>query len=652
MNKPYISSSIKIRAYPPPPPPSKKSNAGRNIAIAIILIAILLVPVVLLYSGVINLNFGANPTPSPHASISPSYSSSPSPTGVSPTATPTVSDRVTITKGQTTQVTTQTIGSTGGAIQVDSAGPMKGLKIDVPQAASNEAIQFQVTYADVTNINGLPQGASVKSKLITVSTSGSSDWNKYKIFDKQIEVTFPYDSSAVSDESKLIRFYWYDESTGALDAAGFFSEDKSAKTITFLTSAFSSFIAIEIDMLIADLDNTDYSVDTGFRPATEGWFIPNYGSYLESGGNCLGMTSYAKWYYSYGKEQAGVGLYQNYRQGNLTEWRDDATAIQLATRCQSGNSGIWGSLTTEERDWAKSNAREVALSWIHGMLVTGEPQLVGLKTRYNNGTWASGGHAVLTYEYSLGAFEIYDPNFPGSTIGDSMREIPFTYSSGFSQTYVSGLTRSDSLVFNIFYHAGSKMSATPDAYQGLYDSAEKDFSDNSIFPTVTLTDITTTPTGTTPVDTDGDGIRDTPESTAIISGTITGGQQAISSTLIFVSNQKYITSVTDGAFSQEVPLYNGENDLVILATDKNTFTNWAGYLRDSIKCNASISSLTVTLTWDQGNSDVDLHVLEPDPSGRHIFYNNKGASYDNSPYLDLDNTHGYGPEHYYATEGM
>ena len=90
-------------------------------------------------------------------------------------------------------------------------------------------------------------------------------------------------------------------------------------------------------------------------------------------------------------------------------------------------------------------------------------------------------------------------------------QYPSLTQDGFNETYVSGTTRADSLVFNIFYHAGSKLAATPDDYQGLYDSAQNKFQGSSIFPTVTLTDETTTPTGTTPTDTDSDGMRDTTE---------------------------------------------------------------------------------------------------------------------------------------------
>jgi hypothetical protein len=99
----------------------------------------------------------------------------------------------------------------------------------------------------------------------------------------------------------------------------------------------------------------------------------------------------------------------------------------------------------------------------------------------------------MTYGYMDGSFQIYDPNFPGSSPGDPMREIPFTYTSGFNQTYISGTTRADSLAFNIFFHAGSKLAATPDDYKGLNDSAQNKFQDDSVFPTVTLIDESTTP---------------------------------------------------------------------------------------------------------------------------------------------------------------
>jgi uncharacterized protein YfaP (DUF2135 family) len=645
----------------PPPPPSKRGF--RLYAIILVLVALLLIPAVLIYSGILPGMFNSsNPTPSPFVTSSPTPFASPSSSSVtnSPTATPQVTvspfvnlpNTVSFNTGSKVSVASSSVGASGGTIAVtDSSSPLYGLKIVVPETATTEPVQFDVSYSTVSSVSGLEDQASVASKLIAISTSGSDSWNLFKVFDKPVEVTFPYDANAANNDNAPVRFYWYDGQTGKLDATGFLSEDKTAHTITFLSASFSDFVAIKLDLNFSELLGVNYSVDTGFRPSSDGWFIPNYGSYLTPGGMCLGMVSYAKWYFSYMKGGNGIGLYDKYIEGTPTEWRDDNTAIQLAARAHLGTSGIWSALTTQEYNWATSNAREVAISWLHGMIVTDEPQLIGLKARSNNGTYLDYAHAVMTYGYSNGMFEIYDPNFPGSSSGDRMREIPFTYTNGFNETYVSGKTRADNLVFNIFYHAGSKMAATPSAYTGLYLSAEKKFTGDSEFPTVTLTDTSTVPAGTTPVDSDGDGIRDTPQNTAVISGTITGGQSAINSTLVFVSNHKYTVRVENGAFSQEVPLYNGDNDIIVLATDQNTLTNWAGFLQDTIRSNTTVASLTITLTWGQDNSDVDLHVLEPGNSGRHIYYNNPGY-FGANPYLDLDNTHGYGPEHYYATESM
>ena len=648
MLKNNLTQKIQLNLNLPPPPPPLSSTKSRKklfSIIAIVLMVIIIVPISFVFSGALNDN-SPNPNPTMTPTIAPTTLPNTSP---SVTTTPTTNNDITVTSGSKTQAVSQSIGSNGGTIQVtDTSSPLYGLKIVVPAAATSENIQFTVSYADITNINGLPQGASPASKLITIDASGSAVFNKYEMFDKPIEVTLPYDSTASNDDTAPVRFYWYDSQNNKLDATGFLSEDKNAHTITFLTASFSDFIAVEVDILLSQLSGeASYSVDTGFRPATNGWFIPNYGSIQTPGGMCLGMVSYAKWYFTY--HNADTGLHAKYIEGVASEWRDDNTAIQLAARAHLATSGIWSSLTQEERNWAVANAREVGLSWLSGMIVTGEPQLIGLKARDNSGTWLNYAHAVLTYGYSNGCFQIYDPNFPGSTMGDRMRTIPFDYNTGFNETYISGATRADRLVFNIFYHAGSKLSSTPDDYSGLYDSALNKFQGTSTFPTVTLTDTTTTPAGTTPTDTNSDGIRDTTQATTTISGTITGGQTPINSTLIFVANHKYTAEVVDGVFSKEVPIIAGDNDIVILATDENTFSNWAGFLRDTIKCTASPASLTATLTWDQGESDVDLHVLEPGAEGRHIYYSNKGYS-ETNPYLDIDNTIGYGPEHYYAIE--
>ena len=136
--------------------------------------------------------------------------------------------------------------------------------------------------------------------MIQIVTSGSSSWNHFKLFDSLVKVTLPYDQSLVTNE-KAVRFYHYDDVNHTLESAGYDGQSTANNTITFEASTFSKFVAIEVVMSYFENLNSSLSVDTGFRPATDGWYIPNYGSYLENGGVCLGMTSYAKWYYRPGE---------------------------------------------------------------------------------------------------------------------------------------------------------------------------------------------------------------------------------------------------------------------------------------------------------------------------------------------------------------
>lgn len=558
-----------------------------------------------------------------------------------------------LTTGTFTTDTTSQVGPSGGNVAVtNSANPLNGFSLQIPSGASKESVSYTVKHADVTDVEGLPTGTKVVSKMIQIEARGSQEWNQFKVLDTPALVTMPYDQSKVTNE-EAVRFYRYDAPTQSLSATGYIGMDKAANTITFAISTFSNFTAVEIIMDYFEGNNASMGYDTGFKPKSDGFFIPNQGSYQTAGGNCLGMAAYAKWYHRWQKPASGINLYDKYREGDNSEWRDDATAIQLATRASI--TATW-KLNLPEMTMINSASREAGLSLIHGMVVSGEPQVVGLYTQYVNGSWNQGSHAILAYKYSNGAFDTYDPNDPGTAPGTAKKLIPFTYSGGFTQIYQSGLNAATPLQFNWFYHAGDKVFTPDAAFRGLYESAEKKFQGDSTFPTVKLTDEDSTPSGTTPVDTDSDDVRDTTENKVTISGTITGGLQPVTSTLIFVANQKFETPVdANGAFSQIVPLYTGVNDIIILATKTNTVSNWAGFLRDKVECTASVASLTITMSWGQGDSDVDLHVLEPTldgTAGRHIYYNNKGSSYDSSPYLDFDNTNGYGPEHYYATEGM
>ena len=57
---------------------------------------------------------------------------------------------------------------------------------------------------------------------------------------------------------------------------------------------------------------------------------------------------------------------------------------------------------------------------------------------------------------------------------------------------------------------------------------------------------------------------------------------------------------------------------------------------------AKQSKLTVLMSWDSDNTDLDLHIISPD--GEHTYYGDRTAK--NGGALDVDVTTGYGPEIY------
>lgn len=58
---------------------------------------------------------------------------------------------------------------------------------------------------------------------------------------------------------------------------------------------------------------------------------------------------------------------------------------------------------------------------------------------------------------------------------------------------------------------------------------------------------------------------------------------------------------------------------------------------------AEQGTVTVTLNWGS-NRDVDLHIFEP--TGTQVFYSRRSGDFG---FLDVDDTDGFGPEHYYLS---
>lgn len=595
-----------------------------------------------------------------------------------------------------------TVGSNGGVISVDS-GPLSGLKINVPSGATDENITFSVSYSSINSASGLSTNAATGVSAIRITANGSDNWNQYGLFNKQIQVTLPYGDFNSSVDEESVRFYYYDKENSTFEAEGYESIDTVNNTVTFSTLSFANATSNTIDVrdVRADDNNTLYAdfvavglnaqyistllngaiLDTGFRPSKNGWYIPNYGSFYKesTGGNCMGMVAFAKYYYAKGYS---TNLYDNYRDSVPTyTWLDDAVAIQLASRVH--NDMVWDDIKNNELSTQQASSWGVFRSIIGAFVVTNKPALMAIYEKRTNPVSLVGGHAISAYKVELSStkitYHIYDPNYPGD---DNTRRIVMNLNAdggGTFDIYNGGTTAADSKYhYNYFKHFGYRAGYTQAMMDDLKKLADNKFSGDDRFPTFTLTKITDKTTGEVIFDAEdlsqtsdeekgvtssGQDKYITQDTAVVIEGTVTGGisQEAenVVDNLNITTSSGTITAAInnkadgsgDGKFEFTLPLKSGENMISMLASNKDKkYSQWAAFNLLIIESQHQPSYLTVTLTWENDNSDIDLWVKEP--GGDSVGYSHRAGASTINPYLDFDNTYGYGPEHYIAIEGM
>lgn len=598
----------------------------------------------------------------------------------------------------TSTLSTSTIGQSGGTISITSAtDPLVGTKIEFPANALSGNVTVSITSAPITTTSGLPSGAAPRSRAIRLTAIDASA-KPVQNLSQLVKITFPYETT--SDEVN----YYKIEKGGVLEPVGFDSINTTTRTITFRTRAptatevdyspnllfnpnlhasiaattsYATYVAIGItQQRFTELINTAQSVDTGFLPSSNGWYIPNYGSYFRDsrGGNCFGMVGFAKFYYRQGYS---AKLYDSYRDAQkTTPWVDDAVAIELASRVHNGMADIWNSYTSEEMS-LQTSSTSVARSIIGALYVSKAPSLIYIQQVVGNS--GTGAHAISIYRADLRAngsvtFHVYDPN---KTKDDTVR-IEWAPATGFAN-YLSGTTAADSsFAYNYFRHVGYYVGMDSSELLTLKANADSGFP-TSTFPKITITKITGKTlsdnvmlnTGTTPAPASLPEYK-TADTAVVIEGTVLGGNaqvagQVVNNLQVITPSGTFSTPINnlagagDGKFTVTVPLKSGINQIALLAADPNNVSLWAAFNQAFIESTAAPSSFTATLSWNQGTSDIDLYVREPNgvagtptasKTGDVVYYAHREGISTTNPYLDFDNTVGYGPEHYIGRTGM
>jgi hypothetical protein len=322
----------------------------------------------------------------------------------------------------------------GGTIKVTGAGnPLNGTTVVIPPGAlADPTDTITIGYSNVLpsplNATATAAGIITVSPVLTLDRTGTSSLTQ------DIVVTVPYNARALNPNDFPAVIYW-DSSLAQWQPIQVTGVDPIAGNVTFVTKHFSDFNALGLPELsnilqgIIPWPSILAPIDTGFRPATDGFEVENFSTqYIDPSGsvnegNCYGMTAYAAWFFQY-KPSPLQGLFAHYQvPGNRHIPQQDAVARELIHR-------TWV-LTTAENDATTSHelnslnlpnsALLTASNLVLELEATNAPQLVGVYQKLTSGQLNVGGHSVIAYSWNfmssgppgLIQFSIYDPNFPG-----------------------------------------------------------------------------------------------------------------------------------------------------------------------------------------------------------------------------------------------
>ena len=499
--------------------------------------------------------------------------------------------------------TTQTIGSTGGMIEVtDSGTPLDGIKVEFPAGALSKDAEVSLGYNDGVLT---PNSGKFSGVIIILDVPNVTQ------FEQPVIITAPF-----SDEETVPVPYYINDS-GTLRPAQIVNVDRENGEFTFQTfhaSFFTWLLVIET----AYAPGPDDIVDTGYVPGDDGFQIVNYGSTYNRGGECFGMTSFSLWYFM--NEKGGLGkFYPKYYNVLANDSAGNPLRGQniIATRAFISITQQWNTyIPSVAREQKLSDADKYA-SIRNIILNTGNPVLI-----YLYQTSGTSAHSVLAYAFNHldGKISIYDPNHPGVT-----KEIEYDSSASSFDTY-SGYD-------GIIYNGDGSLNLT-EPYQNILDDAESDFQ-RSGNATINITSHTNG--------------EQTEDRNINLAGTIESGQVLVTKLTVTVGSTPFSANVGyDGSFNIPISLEGGINHLQFTTKGNDAdgklidVPNNMATTDFTIDLDVPSSVILVTLTWDTNDTDVDLYVI--DPTGDYSCFYHQMTS--DGGELDYDITEGYGPEHW------
>jgi hypothetical protein len=304
----------------------------------------------------------------------------------------------------------------------DPGNPMFGTRVAVSaDAVASGSVEISIGFEEAApgklRDEAVAAGGAIVSKTLVLSKDRPGS------FDDALTVTMPYDASSLQPDDVPCVLYWNEE-IGDYEAMAVVDFDPKKGLVTFRTVHFSKFVVAAIKGLGSQVAGTAppptpqaLDADSHFLPSSDGFFRTNISTYSSPGGNCLGMSAFADWFYERAKTtlNAGKGLISSYIEGIPTLAEDDITAEELISRAHAVASQTWGKRLQEK--YSQLGQEATATQLIQALKLTSKPQLFLM---WGNPTWwqhhlmgeTSWGHALVVYRYNAvdGAFYFYDPN--------------------------------------------------------------------------------------------------------------------------------------------------------------------------------------------------------------------------------------------------
>lgn len=499
--------------------------------------------------------------------------------------------------GGVAQTTQNGFDSHGGKLSFLS-GDMAGIVVNVPEGTfeSNTTVKLSKRLGSLNPNDGL-----FSRKMFSVETNAST------YFRNPIKITIPFDNS------KGFPVPYSINASGNIEPCQIVDINNTASTLSFESYKTAIFTWIYANI------NSSASSLTDYRAKKDGFRITNQGTPpLSTGGECLGMSTYSIWHFV----NKGTGLYNKYTQP-LTSCSAGNTIGQdiIATRAHlsvSRQIGRYWTIIDQIRNQYNDIQR---VSLLKNILRNTKVPTAFILSAYPGGGLGSYHHAVVAYDVSnSNQISIYDSNYPNQE-----RKIHFDNATKRFVPYDTFTTISP-LGYGSF------------SYTEPFEDIWKDAEDSFTSPDATITISSHT---------SGQNVSDRH---IVLKGKIESGQ-ALSETLeVYIGGNAFTARVdkTTGQFSVNVTLDPGENTLnfIVKAYDvHNQLVTISNNMQCSqFKLNAPDDGaiMLVTLTWDKGDTDVDLYAI--DPNGDYSYYNHKRTS--DGGELDYDDINGYGPEHW------